>query len=308
MQNNFYPTANGMYGGNGYYNPYGYNNNMYHTYGQPAVKMPNNQTLTQEQQDYLMNNGGNLDLSIDPDTMLRAGCTHRDVRTGDIAFTINPETKRCHCAICGAEWNMFEDGIDGAQQCVDRLNDIIQTIKVSYPDASDAVLVKFLKPMDPLTKKIPMVLEHAMRSFAKYEDINQPGVNRISMADKNVFNTYNTMAFTGGYPQGFNPMMGQGGMVNPYAGQPGMPNPQANPNPMMGQGGMVNPYAGQPNMGNPMMGGYPMGAVDPNNNPMGFVAPSAGMMPGAAPAAATVTPPAAPAATGEVTQQKVYNV
>lgn len=333
---NYYPNPNpSMYGGYAYAN-----NNTYHMYGQPMVKAPNNQILTPEQQNYLMGLGSNgkLDLTIDPDTMLKAGCAHKDINTGESTVTITPEGK-CHCAICDAQWNMFEGSAEDVKAAVDKIADIIQTTKLIYADASDTVMAKYLQPMDPLLQHLPNVWNHAVKSFGKYEDMNiNPMMNRVSMNAGNYFNNYNTMVLTGGY--GYNPMPGYGQMNpqmaypqmnNPmgYAPQNGvMPNGQPVPNGMMPNG---QQYWGNP-MVDPQMvaaqngvmsNGQPVpNAMMPNGqfNAQQFAAPMANNQTApvtnpmvATPAPAPCVMPAAapaPATTGGevIQQQKVYHV
>lgn len=276
---NYYPNPN-MYGGYSYAN-----NNTYHMYGQPMVKAPNNQPLTPEQQTYLMNmaGGGKLDLTIDPDTMLRAACAHKDINTGESTVTITPEGK-CHCAICDAEWNFFDGSAEDVQVAVDKVKDIVQTTKLIYADASDTVMKQYLQPMDPLLQHMPNVWNHAVRSFGKYEDMNNPMMNRVNMNGGNYFSNYNTMLLTGGY--GYQPTMPGYAQMNAQMAYTQMNN-QYNPMAYTPQNGMMGqPQGMMPNgqyMGNPMMPGQSQ--IDPQMvaaqmNGQQFAQPQ-GMMPNA---------------------------
>ena len=331
---NIYPNPN-MYGGYNYPN-----NNTYHIYGQPMVKTPNNQPLTPDQQTYLMNLGSNakLDMTIDPDTMLRAACTHKDINTGESTVTISPENK-CHCAICDAEWTLFDGSAEDVQAAVDKVKDINQTAKLIYADAPDSLIKQYMQPLGPLLDKMPAVWTHSVKSFGKYEDMNNPIMNRVSMNGGNYFNNYNTMLLTGAYGYqpampGYAQMNGQVAGYNQMNGQMPVYNQMPNYNPMgyVPQNGMM----GQPQgmmlngqyMGNPMMPGQ--NQVDPQMiaaqvngqqfaqpmmpatqfNGQQFVQPMDANPMMAAPAPGVMPVVNAAPATGnnEVIQQKTYNV
>ena len=317
-------------------NPYGYGYGMpqMHTYAQPAYKTPNNQTISFEEQEHLRARLHKVDMTIGADEMLAAKCTHRDVRTGEIAYTVDSNGK-CHCAICGADWNMIEKDIAWVNSRIDDLIYIIQTSKAIYHDIPAKVIDEFYAPMICLLKRLKDLWTMSLENFKKYEDMNLNTVNPMGMfGGGNAFNQYQSMTTFASYPQ-FNPQMQP---FNPQMGQayPQMPQyPQMAPNgfaqqPMNQQvAPQVAPQFNNPQMATPQ-GGFFGNMV--NNNPVVYTdaypatpaampvnygnmapapafnnAPAVGAMPD------TNSAPAAPVVNtatnaDTVQQQKVYNI
>lgn len=80
-------------------------------------------------------------------------CTHRDVRTGEIAYTVDNNGK-CHCAICGTTWQDMI--VDLADDYVENINENHSEPKKTYdPDQIDSVL-DVVNDADPISMDIPV--------------------------------------------------------------------------------------------------------------------------------------------------------
>ena len=295
MQNqNFYNPAFSMPGYNA-----GYNGQIvHHAYGQPLVKAPNNQPITPEDQAYLMTGRHKFDMSIDPDKLLAAKCTHKDVKTGETTISMD-SNGNCTCAICGAKWNMYDGTVEGVIAAINNVKNIIESIKSFYADMSPKVIEEMLAPMLCLLDMLYKLWEMAVANFNKYEQMNVP-VNTVGMFGGNPFDQYNSVLNYAAQPVA----------VPQYPQYPVQyPQPVVPQQPMYGQSPFNMSQFGQPT-------GYAgmnpnMAPADPNAaNPMAFVAPAAGVMPNGVPAPAAVMPNAnpAPAATDVVQQNKVYQI
>ena len=311
------------------YNPAFYAPNyapQMHNYSQPSYKTPNNQPISFEQQEMLRARQHRLDMKITQENIIAAMCTHKDVRTGDIAYTIDSDGM-CHCAICGAKWKMTEQDLSYIKANIESVKNAMQTIKCMYYDIPAAIIEEVIAPMMCLLDKLEALWNAALDNFKKYEDMNFNTVNPMGMyGGGNAFNQYQSMTTFASFPQ-FNPQM------TPYNPQMQQFNPQMMPN----QGFVQQPANPQMNnqgaqQFNPQMmaqGGY-FGNMTPDNplvfnggfNPAGGMsmnygapvaatnfnnAPGVGAMPD------TNNAPAAPAATNAtgadtVQQQKVYNI
>ena len=141
------------------------------------IVLPNTQILSFEEQMYLRAHRRTLDPFdmniIHPDEMLAAKCTHRDVRTGEIAYTVDSNGK-CHCAICGATWEMLCVDTDSIQPIIENVTDMINSIKQIYThhknNPSFADRHEFLSYLDKISEDIRMHHAHAVSEFAKYPE------------------------------------------------------------------------------------------------------------------------------------------
>ena len=307
-----------------------YNNPYYVNYNNAGVvKMPSNQPLTEEEIKSMRNQANTMNYSISPMDALRGICTHKD-QNGDTAVVFNADGT-CQCTICNHKWKMFEGTRVDVQTAVDNILDIVQCIKLMYPELPEEIIRKFLGPIIPMLEKLPDMWDFTIKSFARFEDMSNP-VNRVTVGgyNSNPFNQFSNMMINGGMGMGAMPGYAPGfGYQAQQFAQPGMPQyavqQQAIPqyNPGMGYQGM--PVVQQPaqQFAQPgavqQPGQYTQQFMPDMTNPMAY-APAVGVMPnGAVPVAATPvntapTPaPAAPAApapaSGEVIQQqKVYTI
>lgn len=317
------------------YNPaygYGYNMPQMHNYAQPAFKTPNNQPITFEEQEHLRSRQHKIEMTLNQNEVLAGRCTHRDVRSGEIAYTIDSNGK-CRCAICGATWEMVEQDIKWITAAIDNVANIIQTIKCMYHDIPASVIDEVLAPMLCLLERLKALWVAALEDFKKYEDMNLNTVNPMSLfGGGNAFNQYQSIATFASYPQynaqmqPFNPQMNQAypqmsmapnGYVQQPMNQQMVPQtaPQFNNTQVVApQGGYFgsmmpnNPIMytdGNPTAPAAMPVGY--GNVPAAPAPMFNNAPAVGAMPDvnnapAAPAVATTT------SADSVQQHKTYNI
>lgn len=302
-----------------------YNNPYYVNYNNAGVvKMPSNQPLTEEEIKSMRNQANTMNYSISPMDALRGICTHKD-QNGDTAVVFNADGT-CQCTICNHKWKMFEGTRVDVQNAVDNILDIVQCIKLMYPELPEEIIRKFLGPIIPMLEKLPDMWDFTIKSFARFEDMSNP-VNRVTVGgyNSNPFNQFSNMMINGGMGAmpGYTP--GFGYQPQQFA-QPGMA-PQFNPAVNYQTMPVFQQQSGQPvqqpvQFAQPGMGQYPQGFVPDmmaGGNPMAYNnAPAVGAMPnGAVPVAATPVAaapapvaPAAPApASGEVIQQqKVYTI
>lgn len=281
-----------------------YNTNPYvnggFAYGVARPQPSNSQPLTQDIVNTLRQESNEINMKIDQRDIWRAICTHRDPSNGAMTLSYNADGT-CTCSICGATFRMFDGTREDVEKQVNIMKDIFQTVKTLYMDAPVEMTKQYHQQI-ALLDKLPGLWDHAVKNFAKYENVNNP-LNPIS-SSYGGFNALNTLLS--------NPYAMQQNMYAQGYQQTMMPQQQ----PMMPQ---QQPMGYMPNGQPMMMGGYPqmgyqqtMVPVDPNVNPMAYgqsVAPAPGVMPAAQPAQQPVAAPAAPATqNNEVQQQKVYNV
>ena len=253
----------------------GYN---YQGMNQPMQKHGN--VLSADQIKSLQQKQQQFSLALTQEEYMRAVCNHRNVEgTGDSLVT-DPETGEVTCTICGYRFRPVEPNIsfDQIKEDVNRLIDILQTIKLMYIDLP-ADAAKDFFPIIALLEKVPQLFDFAVKNMSKHEIYNWQYSNR-NMGAFNMFNNLQSMFSGGGFQgapmygapnagYGFNPQ------PNPYAGNPGYAftpgmNPQApQPNPAFGanpfgyQGASMNPQGQQTVVGG---GGY-----SPSTNGFQFV-------------------------------------
>lgn len=254
---------NGMVGGMPTMGGYNYNG-----MGQQAVKF--NSTLTPEQIKKLREKDSKFSLSITEEDMLRAICNHRDETGMKDTLIMDPMTGIARCAICGYEFKPIEPNVslDDIRTDVERIVDILQTIKVMYVDLP-AEAAKEYFPIIALLEKIPQLFEFAAKNMTKHEVYNWQ-YNNANMGAVQMLNNLQQMMFNGGgmaQPMGQPMMQGYPGMApQPNAfGYPGA----SQPNPAFG----MNGYS-------PATGGYQFTPTAPQQQAPVMNAPEA---PAAAP-------------------------
>jgi hypothetical protein len=201
--------------------------------------------LSPEQIKKLQQKGEQFSLTITEDEWLRAICNHRNAEgTGD-SLTYDPITGEARCTICGYKFRPIESDIspDQIKNDVERITDILQTIKLMYIDLPADAAKEYFQII-PLIEKIPRLFEFAAKNMTKHEAYNWQYNNR-NMGAISMFNNLQSML--------------GGGMMNaPQQPQQFYGQPQA-------------PYYAAPSMG------VPTGAVPPQGNAFGY--PGASSMP-----------------------------
>ena len=254
-------------------------------------KIPN--VLSAEEIKQLQQQSNNFNLGLTSKEAMQAACNHRSLDGTKDSLTYDYDTGKARCTICGYEFVPIEPTTtyDDIMRTCDDIVNIIQTVKLLWPDMSDASQREFYNII-PLIYKVPRLFEFAAKNFNRNEfDLwsqqNSPagmamlqnlgnilGANQQFMGNPTVqYNGYGVQP----------PMMGQPQpMMNPMGGAP------------MGQ--VVQPQA--PMMGQPVPGMNPFGFDGASQVQQPMTAPNQGYayVPQAAatPVQPTVTAPAAP--------------
>lgn len=180
---------------------------------QSAVKF--NSTLTPEQIKRLREKDNKFSLSITEEDMLRAICNHRDETGMKDTLVFDSLTGIARCTICGYEFRPIEPDVslDSIRTDVERIVDILQTIKLMYIDLP-AEAAKEYFPIIALLEKVPQLFEFAGKNMNKHEAFGW-SYNNMNMGAVRMFHNLQSMFGSGMMPQ--QPMPQQ-----PY----GMPQPQ----------------------------------------------------------------------------------
>ena len=257
-------------------------------YGMGMPQMPKakyTQPLTPEIISKLRSSGDSMKIEVSQEDLWRAACTHKENGvTTLVTDGTNPDTGNpiVHCTICGESFEMVDAKKEEVEKAVALIINLLQTSKTMYLDAPEN-LVKQYYQMLPLLKMFPKLYERSQKNFDMY-------------ANAYGYSPNPTAAGTNGFA-----MMGSM-LQNPYGAYQ---QPMAQPmyQPQMMQQPMAQPYMQQP-MYQPQMMQQPMPGVNPfmygNPAPAPAPAPAAGAVPAVAPDQA--------ATTGEVSQQKTFNV
>lgn len=237
-------NAMGMNGGN--YNYGGY---------APQVKFSN--FLTPEQIRSLRQTSQQFSLSLTTEDIMRGVCNHRN-ETGDAdTLVFDPLTGEATCTTCGYKFRPVEPdiSIDEIKDNVDRIVDLLQTVKLMYIDLPAEAATEYF-PVIPLLEKLPQLFEYAAKNMNKHE-LNTWNYNNRNMGAMQMFTNLQSMFANGGQfmnqpqmqqPQGMyqqQPMM-QPQMGNPF-GFPGAGMPQPMMQPQMGYMPQMPGYAYTPN-------------------------------------------------------------
>lgn len=255
MNNGYYGQP--MYGmGYDYSNPYYAYQPGYQPVMQQPIQVPQNQNaLTPEEIQKLKSQKptGSLNLSINPDDVLKAICTHKE-NGRDMVQMVNDGSGDVYCPICQTRWNPDSATKEEAQDVVNRFNALMQNMK--WTGELPINIVREYCAMLPLIMKFPELYEYGNKNFERF--LNQRGYYGAS--DANPYAQYNSLFGPGmyygqqmmGYQQ---PAYGQpmGYYQQPMTGaaQPAQPaNPAVNPmqQPVYGQPGFNPQFADQANM------------------------------------------------------------
>lgn len=260
--------------------------------GQPAPVQKINNILTKEQIDKLTQNA-EFKIGLTEEELLRALCNHRTPEGDRDTLVYDPATGVARCTICGYQFRPVQqnESPEDIKQAVERLVDILQTIKIMYQDLPENAHKEFF-PVIAMIEKIPALFEFAAKNFAKHETNNWQ-YSRYNMNGIQQLNNLSAIFANGG-------MYAQPQMQQPMMGQPQwQPAPMMQPQMQAAPAGM-NPFgypgAGQPNPAFGGFGGY---------QPQGY----AGFTPQPAQATTPVTPTvAADAATPATEVSKTVKV
>lgn len=171
----------------------------YQGMAQPVQKF--NNALTPEQIKKLQQKGEQFSLSITEEEWLRGVCNHRNAEGTADTLVFDPLTGEARCTICGYKFRPIEADVspDEIKQDVERIVDILQTIKLMYIDLPPAAAKEYFQII-PLIGKIPQLFDFAMKNMTKHETYNWQYNNR-NMGAINMFNNLQSMFSNG--------MMGQ---------------------------------------------------------------------------------------------------
>lgn len=255
----------------------------------PMTKFSNN--LTADEIKQLQQKVSQFSMGLTNEERLRGICNHRNADGTEDALVFDPQTGVATCTICGYEFRPIEPDVslESISADVDRIVDILQTIKLMYVDLpADASREYFT--IIPLIEKIPRLFEYAAKNMNKHE-LNNWMYRGGNMGAVAMFNNLNNMFGGGMAPQMAMPQQAPMAM-NPAFGMPQAP---------MG----MNPAFGMNNgFGYPGAGMAPQMGYAPATNGFQF---TPGVTP-AAPVAPTTAPvPAAPVATEETTVTQTVN-
>lgn len=237
---------NGMNGNNGNFN-----------YG-GVQPQKNNNVLTPEEIAKLQKKTQEFSLAITEEEMLRGICTHRSPDGMSDTLIIDPITGEATCSICGYKFKPIDPdtNIDDIKDDIERILNIIQTIKLMYVDLPPAAAKEYF-PIIPLIEKIPQFFEFAVKNMNKHEMNGAWNYGNRGMGAVNMYNSLQNMF--NGFGFGGNPnMMGQmnngQNMYDPNMYNQNM-NGQMNQGPVQGPGnGFGYPGANNGGIGNPAFG------------------------------------------------------
>lgn len=243
--------------------------------------------LSAEEINQLKAQTSEFSLALTQKEALQGACNHRLPDGSGDSLVYDDISGKVRCTICGYEFNPIQEdtSIEEITDAVERIVDILQTIKLLYTDLPATPAREYFQVI-PLLHKVPELFKFAAKDFAKHE-FNAWQYNNQNMGGMAMLQNLGMM-LGASQPQ-MGAMPGQQPMMNPMMGQPQF-------------GGMMNPMMGQVQ---PQMMGN---SVAPGMNPFGFAGasqaqpqqPNAGYQytPGAvnAPVPPTVQQPTAPAA------------
>ena len=248
----------------------GFVNNNYPTGGfggmmyQAPQQINMTQGLTEEELKSLRKNNG-FSLDISEEELKRCYCTHRL----NNKFTLAPDDEGyVTCTLCGTKFRPFEGTPAEVREYVNKLNDIIETVKMKSITLPSQVIRDYFQ-MQPLLNRLPELSGNADRDFRNATGMND---NYYYAQETNGFSMYNNIvgpSMAGGYydPAMMNmqqPMYG----AQPY-GQPMAQMPQGqiyNTNPIYGQ--TMNGMPQQQPMYNNAQPGFYDQSMIMNNQPM----------------------------------------
>lgn len=293
----------------------------------PQPKMSATQPITPEMSKMLNQNSDVLSVKISAIDNIKAQCTHKNPSSGAISL-INLENGRCHCSVCGEEWNIMDTNIsiDEVKRICDNMISVLQSIKTYHVNAPVDFTKEFYQIIN-LIKRVPDVWNTATSDFLQHESYHNAPTYNIYPSNNSAFaavgGMLNAPFMPYQQPQAQYGQYGQYGQQPQYAPQQQQqqyaqpPVQYQQPQAGYGQYGQQPQYAPQPQYGQqPQAPVYPADAgVAPSfvNNPMAFNEQPVQQQ--VAPVAAPMVSPAmaAPAPTGpamgtEVVQTKSFSV
>ena len=161
----------------GFFNPVATMTNGYGYIQQPRTldKSQMRNVISAEEQDKLRKNKQEFSGKLSEEEYLRALCTHKDVRTGNIALKHNDDGS-VTCAICGENFRIVDTSegeitMEDIEATCSNFNDIFQTIKLIYGAIPEDV-GRQLYVISGFIKKVPMFYKYAKTWF---EQIGKTG-------------------------------------------------------------------------------------------------------------------------------------
>lgn len=246
-----------------YNNQFGFNNqqpfyNGYAYGGRPVPKCT--QPITPELAKMLNQQDNDLNIQISNYDKIKNWCTHKEPNTGRMSIVSNNDGT-VTCRTCGATFHIIDNIEEKASEVAVAVDDIIQTIKLTYLDMPEDFLKEYSQ-MSTLAGLLPKLAKKATNNFNMYESYTgnlyqtNPSMNAFQAAS-NILSGFNVF---GGQQPMWGPMnQPMGGMPQqPMWGQPmgGMPqqqpmwNQQQQPMGQQAPWGMNQQMGQQPNMWN----------------------------------------------------------
>lgn len=147
-------------------------------YVQPPRQLDKSQmrnVISAEEQEKLRKNKQEFSGKLSEEEYLRALCTHKDVRTGNISLNHNDDGS-VTCAICGENFRIVDTSegaitMEDIEATCSNFNDIFQTIKLIYGAIPEDV-GRQLYVISGFIKKVPMFYKYAKTWF---EQIGKTG-------------------------------------------------------------------------------------------------------------------------------------
>ena len=162
----------------GFFNPVATMTNGYGYVQQPRTldKSQMRNVISAEEQDKLRKNKQEFSGKLSEEEYLRALCTHKDVRTGNIALKHNDDGS-VTCAICGENFRIVdtsegEISMEDIEATCSNFNDIFQTIKLIYGAIPEDV-GRQLYVISGFIKKVPMFYKYAKTWFEQIGKVGQ---------------------------------------------------------------------------------------------------------------------------------------
>lgn len=228
---------NNYFGANGNYNYMGMG------YQQPVEATKTKSFYSEEEYNKLVKRASSFSLNLTEEEYLRSFCNHRTLDgTGD-TLIVDPTTGIVSCELCKYQFRPCDDiSQEEIQEDVNRIVDILQTIKIMYVDMPVNVAKEYFQII-PLIEKIPKLFDLAAKDMAKHDN-NGWRYNTQSQGALGVLSNIRDMFASGGIPN-----------VNYDPGQ----------NQMMGNPYMMNQNNGNVVSGNPAFTGFGYPGANSNN-------------------------------------------
>ena len=148
-------------------------------YVQPPRQLDKSQmrnVISAEEQEKLRKNKQEFSGKLSEEEYLRALCTHKDVRTGNISLNHNDDGS-VTCAICGENFRIVDTSegaitMEDIEATCSNFNDIFQTIKLIYGAIPEDV-GRQLYVISGFIKKVPMFYKYAKTWFEQIGKVGQ---------------------------------------------------------------------------------------------------------------------------------------